>query len=213
MPTFENQTIRVTVTDEVVENYSSKVAHVSRISGATPEQTLRGLIISQAMSIIGNRSEADILATEINEPISEQDIRALATEILIAEYLNEHTKYRPGETLRRMMSGMLMSEGMQHEADMAQSYARGALNPLTTNEITEQMQANLENRREQQKIVLAARPNLSVGAHAIQAAHDSLLRDRTNELQHRRARSAFPSWEIEIIGKLPNQIGLCRVEA
>ena len=125
MQTFHNETIQVTVSDEVVARYLGRAAHVARIQGGqTPEQVLRGLILSDAMSILGNKSELSILE---NEPITDQEIESRAIELLTIQHLIEHCRYNVGETLMRMNGGHRMSLGMSADVSAAGAWARNEL--------------------------------------------------------------------------------------
>jgi hypothetical protein len=169
MKTFKNDTIMVTITDEIAISYEEWASRRG--------QTLRGVILSQAMSILGNESEKKLLE---HESFSEQEIEAEAMNALIFEYLSEHCRYNLAETLMRTNGGHRMPPGMAADVSAARSYAQNELS---------------NNRRE----------SLEIG-------RKSLKMDKSADLEYRTARSKRDGWEIEILGPMPSQIGMCRYE-
>jgi len=108
MKTYENARIRVTLTDEQSAKWNDR----------------RDLILSHAMSVLGNRSEAKILETET---VSDDEATASALDELTYQYLSEHCRYSLAETLMRMNGGHRMSEGMSADVSAARAYARNEL--------------------------------------------------------------------------------------
>ena len=144
MQTFENDRIRVTVSDELAKQYDAE--YIAHLQGKqTPEQILRGLVLSDAMSILGNSSEAALLESE---PITGQQIEDRAIELLTIQHLIEHCRYNVGETLMRMNGGHRMSLGMAADVDAANSWAR---NELRTNR-TESMDLGKKSIMDELKI-------------------------------------------------------------
>lgn len=159
MKTYENARIRVTLTDEQSAKWNDR----------------RDLILSHAMSVLGNRSEAAILETET---VSDDEANESAIEELTYQYLSEHCRYNLAETLMRMNGGHRMSEGMSADVSAARTYARNEL---------------LNN------------PDF------IELGRKSLMMRADDEKQYRRARGNS-EWQIEIIGLMPKQIGMCRYQ-
>lgn len=157
MKTYENARILVSLTDEQSAKY----------------QDCRAEILSHAMSVIGNRSEAEILETE---EISDDDATEATTEELIYQYLAEHCRYNLSETLMRLRGGHRMSEGMSADVSAAEAFAA----------------LELRNNPEL----------LDIGRKILAAAAE-------REQKYRRSR-ANSEWNIEIIGPMPAQIGMCR---
>lgn len=108
MKIYENARIRVTLTDEQSAVWNDR----------------RDRILSQAMSILGNRAEIKILETET---ISDEEAIATAIEELAYQHLTEHCRYNISETLMRMKGGHMMSEGMAADVAAARAYARNEL--------------------------------------------------------------------------------------
>ena len=108
MKTYENTRIRVTLTDEQSAKWNNR----------------RDLILSHAMSVLGNRSEAKILETET---VSDDEAAASAIEALTYQYLSEHCRYNLAETLMRMNGGHRMSTGMSSDVSAAKTHARNEL--------------------------------------------------------------------------------------
>jgi hypothetical protein len=159
MKTYENARIRVTLTEEQSARFDDR----------------RDIILSHAMSVLGNRAEAAILETET---VSDAEATESAVEELTYQYLSEHCRYNLGETLMRMNGGHRMSEGMSADVSAARAYARNEL---------------LNN------------PSL------VELGRKSLTLRAEDEKQYRRARGNS-EWQIEIIGSMPKQIGMCRYQ-
>jgi len=105
MKTYENERIRVILTDEQAEKWEDR----------------RDLILSHAMSILGNRSEARILESEI---VSDDEAKASALDELTYQYLAEHGRYNLNETIMRMGIGRAMPVGMWGDVNAAREYAK-----------------------------------------------------------------------------------------
>jgi hypothetical protein len=182
MQTFENNRIRVTVSDDVAAKYYERSFYLAHIQGTqTHEQILRGLILSDAMSILGNASELEILeALGGANAIRDMDIENTALDMLTYEYLAEHCRYNLSETLMRMAGGHRMSEGMEADVYSAKLYA---VRELTNN------------------------PKPAMGR-----AEKTLKYLKQCEINYRRAKSSREGFEIEIIGPMPEHIGLCRFD-
>lgn len=182
MQTFGNNRIRVTVSDGTVNGYRDRAEYISRIQGSqAPDQILRGLILSDAMLILGNASELKILeALGGADAIRDMDVENTALEILIYEHLAEHGRYNLPETLMRMRGGHRMSEGMEADVYSAKLYA---VRELANN----------------------PKP-------AMERAEKTLKYLKQCELNYRRAKSNRDGFKIEIIGPMPEHIGLCRFD-
>lgn len=158
MKIYENSKIRVTLTNDQSAKFDD----------------CRDLILSHAMSILGNRAKAAILETET---VSDAEANEAAIEELTYQYLSEHCHYDLGETLMRLNGRHRMSEGMAADVEAARAYACNEL--LNNPDLVELGRKSLELRAEDEK-------------------------------QYRRARGDS-EWQIEIIGSMPEQIGMCRL--
>ncbi len=160
MKTYENRTIRVTLTDEQSARWND----------------CRATILSHAMVVLGNRSEGKIVATETP---TDEEIRTEAIERLRDEFILEHCRYNPCDVLMRLATGRIMSAGMWRDVETAVAHAHEEIerNPL---------------------------PHLT-------SAREALQRRIDDEIRYRRSR-ANSEWNIEIIGIMPSQIGMCRYQ-
>jgi hypothetical protein len=217
MITFQNSRIRVTVTNDIAAQFSK---NIMRGKQESPEQALRGRILSCAMEKLGNKSE---LALMYKEGISTDDVFSTAFMSLMCQYLEQHGKYCVDEVINRYLLGSRMSEGMAHEKDLAVAYAQGILAPLSD----EQSRKELEhyvlsmapdaplNIREvdtfKQKMLLRRNAGNEDASHALEEAAAAVLARKQVEMQYREARAKMNGWKIEVIGDLPEQIGVCRV--
>ncbi len=178
MITVQNDRIRVTVSDDVAAEYSERSIYLAHIQGTqTPEQIQRGLVLSDAMSILGNSSEVTILESE---PITEHEIEDRVIELLTIQHLIEHCRYNVGETLMRMNDGHRMSLGMEADVEAARSWAH---NKLRTNR-----------------------------SESMEIGKKSIIDERDRNLRYRQAKSNRDGFQIEIIGPMPSEIGLCRYQ-
>lgn len=164
MKIYENSRIRVTLTDEQFEQFGGG----------------RATILSHAMVVLGNRSEAALLDVENEQPI-DAEIRTSALENIMVDYLAEHAHYNVNDILSRMMAGRIMSQGMERDIEIATAFA------------TTELRENPNH------------PELAT-------ARESLVRRIEDEKKYRKSR-ANSGWQIEIIGPMPTQIGMCRYQA
>jgi hypothetical protein len=81
------------VPDTVVEQYRKLV--YQRGASETEEHAVRGRILSDAMSMIGNQSELAHLDRE-EASLSEEEVFKAAEDALWLDYLLEHTTIRTG---------------------------------------------------------------------------------------------------------------------
>lgn len=201
--TVENGTLRVTLPTE----------EYNRIG--------RYGVFNDAMRVLGNRSEAEQLA---NEPIDPTEIMQVAREQLIYEYLSENCRYSLSETMMRMNGGHRMSPGMAEDVSKANAYASGVLAPITHEQLTDwactYFRQNKCDTPQQERAFTRAvtikRMELGDGTSAARVladAAESLEHSRQSELQRRSAiGNTCRNWKIEIIGDMPEQIGLCRYQ-
>jgi hypothetical protein len=108
MKIYENTTIRVFLTDEQSEQWGH----------------CRADILSHAMSVLGNRSEAALISAE---PITPPEIMDRAIEDLTVNYLVDHCRYNANEVIMRMTTGRGVSGGMQRDVETARAYATSEL--------------------------------------------------------------------------------------
>jgi hypothetical protein len=163
MQTFENNRIRVTLTDEQFASFGGG----------------RATILSHAMMVLGNRSEAALLDSENEQPTDDEIIKTALDDIMI-EYLADHCRYDITDTIMRYITARIMPEGMKREIESAVAYAQNELR---------------EN------------PNHP----ALAAARESIVRRIEDEKNYRKSRARC-NWQIDIIGDMPDQIGMCRFQ-
>ncbi|WP_196160882.1 hypothetical protein [Reinekea sp. G2M2-21] len=222
--TVENHRIRVTVSDNTWNSYRPNAEHIKCIEGdrQTIDQVTRGLVLSTAMSKVGNRSEAALLTAEGTLQFTSVEILAAAKSILEREYLCEHTKYGD-QTVMRYFNGHRLSAGMQQEIAEAQAYAEGILcppdNDQIMHEVTDYFNKHLHDRfngsaerRFLKTIKLKRSTNPDKAIVAIESAQRSLAFWSNLDIEYRKAHANMDGWLIEIIGEMPSQIGLCRYQ-
>lgn len=226
MITVKNDRIRVTVTQEVWDSFADRakmLAHTQTLPSGdervnTVEQVQRGLVLSVAMSKIGNASEFKALE---RESIDDTVLFNAAKIVLMRNYLIQHGRYGVNESIMRFENGYRMSQGMQNEVLEAEAYAQGHLSPLSTDdarsEIIDFIKSDVEfSRRElnfKKKLMdlkIGSGEVSSDGAAALAEAAETLNFFRENELGYRKSRSNIDGWEIEVIGEMPGKIGTCR---
>lgn len=231
MITVENDRIRVTVTQAVWDQYADqakRLAHKQRLPSGdvhehTPEQIQRGLILSEAMSKLGNASELRLLEQE--GPDNDTILQHTKLSLMF-HYLEQHGAYDAVETMQRVEGGKMMPQGMRAAVLEASAYAEGQLSPLRTDEAraeflrylaeslathTDLTQRELCFRKKMMELKSAPMEEitatmLSETAQLLNYLHDA-------DKQHRRRFSNMTGWEIEIIGDMPEEIGLCRYRA
>lgn len=214
MKTYENNTIRVTIPDEEYERLREDVSSFNPLQRV--EQVVRGLVLSNAMEALGNRSEVKLLEQE-GPQITPEDVRRIAREFLAFDYLNNNTKYREGEAFLRWRTGRIMPEGMHQELQSALSYASGCLSPIDREEAIADLRKiyrsdkhRHEQDREVQHVVLRLGNNAQ-GCNAVTEATKYITDQFEVELSYRN-RCCNWDYQIEIIGEMPEQIGMCRFD-
>lgn len=206
--------------EKIIKNDDGTVTVVNaRIRVTTSEEDFkkygRATILSDAMRQLGNASELKLIESE---PITEDQVRAEAYDILVFEYLKEHCHYDLQKTLIRMHGGHRMSRGMQNDVDEARAYADGIMFPISNDQLMRRMSKLMaENKgryphpRELKKIRLQRNLDGLTADAAIEAACKTLQAQRKTELGYRDHFANFRNdWKIEIIGDMPEQIGTCR---
>lgn len=158
---YENDRIRVVLTDEQ----------------STAFDDSREKILSHAMRVLGNQSEARILKSEGHQ---EDEVKDAALRELTYEYLSGHHRYDLTETIMRFNGGHRMSKGMAADVDAAKHYA-------------------------QHRIIEDPEQATAIGRRALNIELNS-------EIKY-RGRFANNTWDIQIIGEMPEQIGMCRYNA
>jgi hypothetical protein len=220
MKTFENSRVRVTVPDETVERYYQRYADM-RGNGETPEQSVRGKILSDAISMIASGVELERLESEPLE-IDPEEVFRIAEHELWFDYLLEHTKYRKDEVTRRVLGGHQLLGGMAEESAIAHAWAHGVLYPDESRlreDFRKEAQKTLSpdgemDDREFNKIhkrYLAKLEGMASGKakEALQQARESLASRRKVVIDYRRDHTTPKSWKIEVIGAMPEQVGTC----
>lgn len=217
MLTFENSRIRVTVTTAIASQFAG---NTMRGKNETEEQAFRGRILSCAMDKLGNNSE---LALMYKEGICTDDVFSVAFMSLMCQHLERRGKYNVDDVLYRYLLGSRMSEGMAHEKDLAVAYAQGILAPLSDdlsrNELEQYVLRSapdvpLDSRAMdtiKQKMLLRRNASNEDATVALADAVTAVLTRKQVEMQYRESRASMSGWMIEIIGDLPDQIGVCRV--
>lgn len=195
--TVYNHTIRITVDRSIWDKFDGS----------------RAKILSEAMAKIGNASEAKLAKSE---SISEDEVRERAHQYLFYQYLKNNCKYNLYEVLMRAEHGARMSYGMQAAVAEASAYADGIMNPINNDKLIARMEKLLKkgiahHPREIKKIRLQRNLEGVTADDAIEVAYKSLSGERDLEIRYRTNRANTDGWQIEILGELPEQIGLCRV--
>jgi len=226
--TVQNDRIRVTVTQEIWDSFTGaaqRLAHIQVLPSGdirvhSAEQSQRGLVLSEAMSKLGNASELRLME---QEGLDQSEILKLAKICLMEKYLAENGRYDAGETMMRYEGGHRMSQGMASEAAEAEAYAQGQLSPLSDEETRAEMiaavQDLLNNERDPSQRKIRTTKRLTAlrsgtrhrdSTNALAEATDCLAYLRDVELRYRQVHADMDGWQIEIIGEIPDQIGLCR---
>ena len=219
MKTVQNARIRVIVSDAQWQAYANRVPSSSLMqtlpSGDVRHHSLdnivRGRILSDAMEIIGNQSEAVLLDQEPFH-LSAQDVHDIAFNVYMSHWLRDHSKYGEGVTFGRYLNGKRLSRGMAYEIDAARVYAQAALRELDYEQLYRDTVANyLPGGQEQ--IFRAAQAGRSADASAdVEEAIYWRWYQWDNERRYRHRFDNTDDFKIEIIDAdaMPQQIGLCR---
>lgn len=155
-------------------------------------------VFNSAMRMLGNRSEAKILDSE---PINSAEIMRLAHESLVFDYIRKHCVRYCKQILIRMPAGRIMTPSMEADVAKADAYADGVLSPITHEQLQDwAREMRLGVNGPTADIVLAE-------------VTEYLERYRQLELERRRViGNSCLGWRIEIVGKMPERIGLCRYQ-
>lgn len=177
-------------------------------------------VFNDAMRMLANKSEAVLLQAE---SVSLEQIMGLAREMLIGDYLAEHGHYNLGETLMRLNGGHRMSPGMSDDVARARAYADGILDPITTKQLqewasnffaTHGFTSDADNKFRREAAIEKLRAGIGVdrdAAKVLASAAETLERDRAWDIERRSAiGQTCRGWKIEIVGEMPEQVGLCR---
>lgn len=232
MITVQNDRIRVTVTQDVGKSFATaaeRLAHAQVLPSGdvrvhSPEQIQRGLILSEAMSKLGNASELKFLENE--EPDS-FEVTKLAKLTLMRNYLEQYGRYNADDAMMRYEEGHRMSQGMQRDVMEAEAYAQGQLAPISDedartdliNYVLECVASGTEPTQRElhfKKKLMDMKTTGALGdeaASAVAEAADALNFFHEIELRYRKAHANMDGWQIEVIGDMPDQIGLCRYAA
>lgn len=220
MQTFQNSRIRVTVSEKTVAKFVRQITPASLGQHETPDQAVRGRILSAAMSKLGNHSE---LALMRNEYIENQEVIKLAHSILMHRYLVEHSKYDVGQMLFRYENDHRLSVGQSIEIDSANAYAQGLLSPIAKQEARQEVikylggldKDDIANSRAinamGERMALLSNTDNASAKWAISEAVNMLTTSKQFEIDYRSVMANQDGWVIEVVGDLPSQIGVCRV--
>lgn len=219
MKTVQNARIRVTVSDAQWQAYANRVPSHSLKqtlpSGDVRHHSLdgivRGRILSDAMEIIGNRSEALLLDQEPFR-LSDQEVHDIAFNVYMSHWLRDHSKFGDGVTLGRYLNGKRLSRGMAYEMDAARAYAQAALRELDYEKLyRDTVDKYLPGS--QVEIFRAAQEGGRADASAdVEEAIYWRWYRWDNERRYRHRFDNNNDFTIEIIDTdaMPQQIGLCR---
>jgi hypothetical protein len=155
MPIFENSRIRVNLTDEWAAAWGND----------------RAKILSRAMEILGNRSEAQCMGSDI---YTDEEYIAEGISAFISDYIVEKFPDNCGEILMRMRENRRLAPGMIRGIAGANAFA---------------------NSKPREEIIDRGKKSIEF--------------DISIEKKYRH-RFDKNDWKIEIIGDMPEQIGLCR---
>jgi hypothetical protein len=226
--TVQNDRIRVTVTQEIWDSYAERAESITAsklgdCSVALSEQVQRGLVLSEAMSKLGNASEVALLE---NESVLAEEIETLAREHLMLLYLQTNRPKTADKTAGRYRKGLPLTYSMKCDVALGLAFAEGALSPVTAilarkeliAYVTECEASNLQQSpRELAHLssIMGLRMGIhkfpqNVGVVALADAAHIANNKRLNELQYRRGRADMRGWQIEVIGVMPTPIGVCR---
>lgn len=224
--TVENATLRVTVDQAVWDRYTARAERVGQIGDReTPEQRRRGLLLSDAMARLANAAEAARLATD---GPSEARVAEIARASLIDQWLADpgNCAYDQAELLRRVHGGYRLSAGQQQQWDAARAYADSIVAPQDAgarvracHELWAQLSENGAHepdpsawKRGVHLLALRAgrdAPRVGSDHPVVQQARAVAAQEHADELRY-RGRFSSDGWQIEVIGDLPEQVGMCR---
>lgn len=219
MKTIQNQRIRVTVSAAQWAAYANRVPSRSLIqtlpSGDVRHHDLdgivRGRILSDAMEIIGNQSEAALLDQQ-PFTLTAQEVHDIAFNVYMSHWLRDHSKYGADVTFGRYLNGKRLSRGMACEIDAARTYAQAALQELDCDKLYRDTVSNYLPAG-QKAILSAAQAGRCADASAdVEEAIYWRWYQWDNERRYRHRFDNTDDFKIEIIDDdgMPSQIGLCR---
>jgi hypothetical protein len=230
MITVQNDRIRVTVTQEIWDSFSDaaqRLAHKQVLPSGdvhihSPEKILRGLVLSEAMTKLGSASELKSLE---NEELDNTEITKLAKLTLMRNYLEKRGRYNTDDLMWRYEGGKMMSLGMQHFVLEAESYAQGLLSPLSEDDAwkdlknyiskfiasgTEPAEHEIRTKKKLMDLRMGKLGDEAAADAAMTQAEDSLNFCRNIDRNYLKSRADMDGWQIEVIGEMPDQIGLSR---
>jgi hypothetical protein len=174
------------------------------------------------MEKIAAASELSFLSAEVPDSA---EILSAAEEILFYDRFVEITSYEAHEILSRLNNEHRIPEGAAREVAQARAWARGLLNPISSEDADSQLRAWVHNelvargdaipKREIDHQIALRDAAIASGLEPVaQAALEEALRcvsSRYNvEVSYRRRVADMDGWEIEVIGEMPEKIGFCR---
>lgn len=219
MITVQNQRIRVTVTQSVWDSFESKATYLA--VRQNKEEVQRGLVLSCAMSKLGNASEHRML---VEEAVDQGQVLKIAKRLLMRDYLAKRSPSTAAEIVYRYANDARIPDSMEKALDEAIAYADGQIGALTRQHAIDafmafagkqlsgsQKASERENAR--QLKLLELRTTLpKLGNEAINKA-EALIREKQSlEIEYRERQAGTDGWTIEIIGPMPQQIGICRYQ-
>lgn len=204
--TYENHRLRVIVDTAIVDRYRVHADHAARISREDPEKTLRGIILSEAMSILGNASQVKILE---RDPVgtSPREVMALAVDLLTLDHIEREGKYDYRRVAQRMAGNHPMSSGMSVALSRGRAYAQGVLRPLSA--LAALGKHPPRNWCAQKNVLLTMSGNRARATAVLDEAYRLIECRRGVDLRYRRAHARTDGWDITILDAMPRRIGLC----
>ena len=210
--TVENTRIRVTVSNDIWESYRKSANHQSRMTGVECETVMRGLVLSSAMNKLGNASEAELIK---GVEVTDQEVLEAAKKLLIVEHLENNSCAK--DVVMRFLGGHRLSPRMVEDVALATAYAESQLSSLQSHDKTD-LACSLfadeqqNSRRKQKLFETRTQPVTKEGERALNEARESLQGLLDNEKWYRQKFANQEGWQIEVIGTMPEIIGMCRYQ-
>lgn len=210
--TVENARIRVTVTADIAAQYRQGWTGQHE----TQAQALRGRLLSAAMTKLASATELELTEAK---PIDLDEVRQVAHTILMRNYLEAHGRYSVDEALMRHHGGHRMSPGMRSEVSEAQAYADGVLRPVSDNDARRYIEAQVASRDLSAREMQTLKTTVDLWCNRVGVSATNALEKARAFLEfwagvsrrYHEKRGCLDGWHIEVIGELPNQVGLSRL--
>lgn len=226
MKTVENHAIRVTVTDEIWDSFHEAAVRHSRMSSQTVEQAQRCAVLSQAMSMLGNLSEHPRVKDQ-SVSLDNPDVFKRAHDLLTLVHLEKNSRFGYAEIYFHYLNNDYLSPEMADDVANAMAYADGILKSISPESMSAHNMSLIKQDPDDTPTSKCEAPRVSLRAGRMQLqgftehAQDPLKTAAAAielscniERQNRKDRAfkANSGWDIEILSKLPDQIGMCSTE-